>query len=124
MSSRRAFVPTCSFIQVTLQHCSAIFIYGSGILEDFAGIDQSNPNCVVVGDAEDEFTYERMNTAFRILMSSERPLLITLGVGYAQNIGSVFGNQSASESSTSGWTVRASMSALMRRLWSTPRTAR
>lgn len=52
-----------------------------GILEDFAGVDQTNPNCVVIGDAEEEFTYERMNTAFRILMASERPLLITLGLG-------------------------------------------
>ncbi|CAD5222908.1 unnamed protein product [Bursaphelenchus xylophilus] len=52
-----------------------------GVLECFSDCDTTNPNCVVVGDAEDDFTYENMNKAFRVLMESERPLLISLGCG-------------------------------------------
>jgi phospholysine phosphohistidine inorganic pyrophosphate phosphatase len=51
------------------------------IVEEFEGINQNDPNCVVIGDAEEDFTFERLNTAFRILIASERPLLITLGTG-------------------------------------------
>ena len=33
--------------------------------EDFAGVNMSNPNAVVVGLAPDYFTYEHLNQAFR-----------------------------------------------------------
>lgn len=33
--------------------------------EDFAGLDMTNPNAVVVGLAPDYFTYEYLNQAFR-----------------------------------------------------------
>lgn len=51
-------------------------------MEDFKGCDLSNPNCVVIGDAEHNFNYENLNAAFRVLINSERPLLISLGCGY------------------------------------------
>lgn len=34
-------------------------------LQDFEGIQQDNPNCVVIGLAPDCFNYEQMNKAFR-----------------------------------------------------------
>ncbi|KAI6180466.1 hypothetical protein M3Y98_00722800 [Aphelenchoides besseyi] len=52
-----------------------------GIVDDFASCDRQNPNCVVVGDAENNFNYENMNAAFRVLLNSERPLLVSLGCG-------------------------------------------
>ncbi|PAV65110.1 hypothetical protein WR25_22292 [Diploscapter pachys] len=54
-----------------------------GIRSYFTALEQpdSPPNCVVMGDAEDEFTYSNVNAAFRVLMKMERPLLITLGNG-------------------------------------------
>lgn len=51
----------------------------SGVERDFAECDQSNPNCVIMGDAEHDFTYENMNAAFRVLLGSEEKLLISLG---------------------------------------------
>ncbi|KAI6218864.1 HAD-superfamily subfamily IIA hydrolase [Aphelenchoides fujianensis] len=52
-----------------------------GIKDDFASCDTSDPNCVVVGDAENEFSYANMNAAFRVLLHSKEPLLISLGCG-------------------------------------------
>ncbi|HJV65688.1 MAG TPA: TIGR01458 family HAD-type hydrolase [Geomonas sp.] len=37
------------------------------LLPEFGGLDLDNPNCVVVGDAEDDFSYRKMNEAFRLL---------------------------------------------------------
>ena len=45
-------------------------------MEDFAGLDMTNPNAVVVGLAPDYFTYEHLNQAFRLLMSNEDCMLI------------------------------------------------
>ncbi|KAI6240780.1 hypothetical protein M3Y99_00421700 [Aphelenchoides fujianensis] len=51
------------------------------IKDDFASCDTADPNCVVVGDAENEFSYANMNAAFRVLLHSKEPLLISLGCG-------------------------------------------
>lgn len=48
---------------------------------DFEGIDTLNPNCVVLGDATAEFTYHNLNKAFQALMSMEKPILFSLGMG-------------------------------------------
>jgi len=37
------------------------------LLEDFAGLSTGKPDAVVVGDAGEAFTYEALNTAFRVL---------------------------------------------------------
>lgn len=37
------------------------------VLPDFEGISTENPNCVVLGDAVDGFSYQNINNAFRIL---------------------------------------------------------
>ena len=37
-------------------------------MEDFAGLDMTNPNAVVVGLAPDYFNYEHLNKAFRCVM--------------------------------------------------------
>ena len=36
--------------------------------EDFAGLEQGAPDALVVGDAGQDFTYEALNAAFRLLM--------------------------------------------------------
>ncbi|XP_072095557.1 phospholysine phosphohistidine inorganic pyrophosphate phosphatase isoform X3 [Mobula birostris] len=48
---------------------------------EFNQIDQSNPTCVVIGDAAEYFTYQNVNEAFQILMGLEKPILISLGKG-------------------------------------------
>lgn len=50
-------------------------------LDDYSDIKQSEPNCVVVGDAAEEFNYENMNKAFRVLLNAENPILLALGAG-------------------------------------------
>jgi phospholysine phosphohistidine inorganic pyrophosphate phosphatase len=47
----------------------------------FVDFDQSNPNCVVLGDATDRFSYENVNRAFQLLVENRETKLITLGTG-------------------------------------------
>ncbi|KAF1751638.1 hypothetical protein GCK72_018192 [Caenorhabditis remanei] len=51
------------------------------VLEYFDGIDTSSPNCVVMGEVEEGFSFDRINRAFRILIDMPKPLLITMGNG-------------------------------------------
>ncbi|XP_039243133.1 phospholysine phosphohistidine inorganic pyrophosphate phosphatase isoform X2 [Pipra filicauda] len=51
------------------------------LVPEFAEIDKTNPNCVVLGDAAENFTYANLNEAFRVLIGMEKPVLISLGRG-------------------------------------------
>ncbi|XP_016112118.1 phospholysine phosphohistidine inorganic pyrophosphate phosphatase [Sinocyclocheilus grahami] len=51
------------------------------LLPEFDGVDMSSPNCVVIGDAADNFSYQNLNEAFRVLIGLEKPLLFSLGQG-------------------------------------------
>lgn len=51
------------------------------MVPEFDGIETSKPNCVVVGDAAEHFSYDNVNTAFRLLMELKDPLLISMGKG-------------------------------------------
>ncbi|XP_031570156.1 phospholysine phosphohistidine inorganic pyrophosphate phosphatase-like [Actinia tenebrosa] len=48
---------------------------------DFDGINCNDPNCVVIGDAAQEFYYENMNKAFRALLEMKDPILFSMGYG-------------------------------------------
>lgn len=50
------------------QHRPLLLVEDSA-LEDFAGIDTSEPNAVVIGLAPDHFNYETLNKAFRMILS-------------------------------------------------------
>ncbi|XP_069316507.1 phospholysine phosphohistidine inorganic pyrophosphate phosphatase isoform X1 [Eulemur rufifrons] len=52
-----------------------------GVRSEFDEIDTSNPNCVVIADAAEGFSYQNMNKAFQVLMELENPVLISLGKG-------------------------------------------
>lgn len=52
-----------------------------GVRSEFDDIDMSNPNCVVIADAGESFSYKNMNRAFQVLMELENPVLISLGKG-------------------------------------------
>nr|XP_038939169.1 phospholysine phosphohistidine inorganic pyrophosphate phosphatase isoform X2 [Rattus norvegicus] len=52
-----------------------------GVRSEFDDIDMSNPNCVVIADAGEGFSYQNMNRAFQVLMELENPVLISLGKG-------------------------------------------
>ncbi|XP_044605011.1 phospholysine phosphohistidine inorganic pyrophosphate phosphatase isoform X4 [Equus asinus] len=56
-------------------------LISDGIRSEFDQIDTSNPNCVVIADAGESFSYQNMNKAFQVLMELENPVLISLGKG-------------------------------------------
>lgn len=52
------------------------------VVGEFAEFDQSSPNCVVLGDANEAFTYQRLNTAFQLLLENPGTKLIMMGHGF------------------------------------------
>nr|XP_046234165.1 phospholysine phosphohistidine inorganic pyrophosphate phosphatase [Scatophagus argus]XP_046234166.1 phospholysine phosphohistidine inorganic pyrophosphate phosphatase [Scatophagus argus]XP_046234167.1 phospholysine phosphohistidine inorganic pyrophosphate phosphatase [Scatophagus argus] len=52
-----------------------------GLLPEFDSVDKTNPNCVVIGDAAEKFSYQNLNEAFRVLLGLEKPVLMSLGQG-------------------------------------------
>ena len=48
---------------------------------EFADCDTSNPNCVVIGDAAESFSYQNLNKAFQVLIGMDNPRLIAMGKG-------------------------------------------
>ncbi|KAM9832012.1 phospholysine phosphohistidine inorganic pyrophosphate phosphatase [Neosynchiropus ocellatus] len=52
-----------------------------GLIPEFDSVDKNDPNCVVIGDAAEYFTYQNLNDAFRVLISMEKPVLFSLGQG-------------------------------------------
>ncbi|CAH2322839.1 phospholysine phosphohistidine inorganic pyrophosphate phosphatase [Pelobates cultripes] len=51
------------------------------LLPEFDSTDKSDPNCVVIGDAAENFSYQNVNHAFQVLLNMEKPILISLGKG-------------------------------------------
>jgi phospholysine phosphohistidine inorganic pyrophosphate phosphatase len=59
-------------------------------LGDYDGVDCSNPNSVVLGDAAEGFSYENLNKAFLVLERDKEASLIALGMGrYYEEAGSL-----------------------------------
>lgn len=54
----------------------------SDLMAEFDGVDKTSPNCVVIGDAADKFSYQNLNEAFRVLVGLENPVLFSLGQGW------------------------------------------
>jgi len=85
----RDIIPPCPALIALLkrENMRPHLLVHPSVLQEFDGIDQSNPNCVVVSDAADIFTYENLNEAFRILIDMEKPRLFSLGRGryYSDN---------------------------------------
>uniref|UniRef100_A0A3B5Q211 Phospholysine phosphohistidine inorganic pyrophosphate phosphatase n=1 Tax=Xiphophorus maculatus TaxID=8083 RepID=A0A3B5Q211_XIPMA len=52
-----------------------------GLLPEFDAVDKTNPNCVIIGDAAENFLYQNLNEAFRVLIGLEKPVLFSLGQG-------------------------------------------
>ncbi|MEF3192895.1 MAG: TIGR01458 family HAD-type hydrolase, partial [Halothiobacillaceae bacterium] len=60
-----------------------------GLRADFEGVDQADPDVVVVGDAGDGFSYAALNAAFRLLMRGA-PLIALSGSRYFREGGELF----------------------------------
>ena len=62
--------------------------------EEFSSVcDASRPcDCVVVGDAMDSFSYQRLNAAFSLLLGGGSVRLFSLGMGCVSlELGATFG---------------------------------
>lgn len=51
------------------------------IEDEFKDVIKDSPSCVVIGDADEAFTFENMNVAFRTLVAMDNPTLFSLGFG-------------------------------------------
>lgn len=45
-----------------------MFLVDPAAMEDFEGVETSDPNCVVMGLAPDSFNYESLTRAFRYVV--------------------------------------------------------
>nr|CAD7576854.1 unnamed protein product [Timema californicum] len=81
--NERDILPPCPAVVKLLkeQGLRPHLLVHPNVLGEFQELDQSNPNCVVIGDASDNFTYKNLNTAFKILINMPKPRLFTLGRG-------------------------------------------
>ncbi|KAB7507123.1 Phospholysine phosphohistidine inorganic pyrophosphate phosphatase [Armadillidium nasatum] len=52
------------------------------VVSEFDEFDNSDPTCLVLGDADSEFSFQNMNKAFNVLLSMKKPILFSLGKGY------------------------------------------
>ena len=49
------------------------------VVGEFEEFDKTDPNCVLLGDATNNFSYENLDEAFRVLL--KHPKLFTMGYG-------------------------------------------
>ncbi|KAJ7325295.1 hypothetical protein JRQ81_018315, partial [Phrynocephalus forsythii] len=63
------------------RHLRPHLLVHDDVIPEFADIDKANPNCVVIGDAADNFSYKNLNDAFQVLIGLENPVLLSLGKG-------------------------------------------
>jgi len=88
IEENHVFPPVPAICQVLKQrNLRPHLLVHQDVLPDFETIDCANPNCVVLGDATDQFSYENLNKAFQCLMNLENPVLFSLGKGkyYQEN---------------------------------------
>eukprot|EP00923_Selenidium_pygospionis_P010487 GHVN01018223.1.p1 GENE.GHVN01018223.1~~GHVN01018223.1.p1 ORF type:complete len:223 (+),score=20.15 GHVN01018223.1:86-754(+) len=55
-----------------------LLLLSAAAATDFACVDQKQPNCVIVGDSPEHFSYEKLNEAFRVIASSVRDSAVTV----------------------------------------------
>lgn len=63
------------------QQLRPLLLLNSEAIEEFDGIDRTNPNAVVVGLAPQAFHYDRLNEAFRLLLQQPEAPLIAVHKG-------------------------------------------
>ena len=55
-------------------------------LQEFSVVNQNDPNCVVLGDAANQFSYQNLNKAFETFMKMETPVLFAMGKEQFRNL--------------------------------------
>lgn len=83
------FTPIPAAISYLRKHnLRPYLIVDPAVDDEFKDLNTSNPNCVVLGDAQYRFTYDNLNRAFQLLLKDKNAILITLGTGkYYKEVG-------------------------------------
>ncbi len=58
--------PLAARAYIQKQQWRPLCLIHKAIQQDFADLDQRNPNCVLLGDARDDLNYQNLNNAFRL----------------------------------------------------------
>jgi hypothetical protein len=69
------------------QQLRPLLLLNSEALEEFDGVDCTDPNAVVLGLAPEAFHYERLNDAFRLLLHQPEAPLIAVHKGRYLKVG-------------------------------------
>ena len=70
----------CLFLYKVIMYTVFVW-FVAGVVPEFDSVEKANPNCVVIGDAAEKFSYQNLNDAFRVLIGLEKPVLFSLGRG-------------------------------------------
>ena len=70
---------TAAYHYIQANHLRAHLLIHPALEQEFSDIDIKQPNAVVLGDAAEYFTYNKLNDAFRVLMQDESIVLIAMG---------------------------------------------
>lgn len=82
ISVSHVFSPAPAVVQILQKrHLRPHLLVHDDLIPEFDGVDTSSPNCVVIGDAAEKFSYQNLNEAFRVLIGLEKPVLFSLGRG-------------------------------------------
>ncbi len=66
--------------ELSLMQCN-ILLFLLDLEPEFSDVDKTSPNCAVIGDAADTFSYQNLNNTFRALIAMETPVLFSMGRG-------------------------------------------
>lgn len=70
---------TASHQYIQAHQLSPHLLIHPALQEEFSDINSDQPNAVLLGDAAEYFTFDKLNQAFRVLMQDESVPLITMG---------------------------------------------
>ena len=67
MALEDILTPAMAMVTIIQQHnLRPHLLVHPHVMEDFSGVDTSDPNCVVIGDCAEHFTFAKLNDAFQV----------------------------------------------------------
>lgn len=82
VSEADIFSPVPAIVAVLKErNLSPHLLVHPAIEKEFSAVIKGSPTCVVIGDADEGFSFSNMNNAFRVLRAMDKPTLFSLGYG-------------------------------------------
>ena len=67
IKAEEVLTPAMAMMNIIKQHnLRPHLLVHPDVLEDFSGVDTSEPNCVVIGDCAEHLTFNKINEAFQV----------------------------------------------------------